>query len=50
MMLEAGPDKPGKPELLLSMHYEDVTGRLQILVVKGVNFRTPEMKIEPGKY
>lgn len=39
----------GMPELLLGLSYNGTTGRLQVEVIKGSNFKNMAMTRPPGK-
>ena len=41
-------DITATPELLVNLHYHDLTGRLTVEVIRGANLKPPQMLVLPG--
>ena len=39
-----------KPELLVNLHYTDLTGRLTVEVIQAANLKKNTMIIDPGNF
>ncbi|XP_065662215.1 synaptotagmin-14 [Hydra vulgaris] len=38
------------PELMVNLHYKDLTGRLYVEIIKGANFKTSTMVVNPSVF